>query len=121
MESQRVPNTGTIRQPAAPIFPRAAATFEHVASRLRSGATINGQVVVNNSIAPVPGTKLLFVSRQAKDKQQAITADNDGRFNVALASGGWDIYTARGDGMLEFHSSIDVKDRQDRNVRVVSR
>jgi hypothetical protein len=121
MESQSSPGTGTIRQSPPPIIPRPMTKLEHVVSRFRNGASVNGQVVMNNSVAPVPGTKLLFVSRQTKDKQQAVTADSDGRFNVALASGGWDIYTSRTDGMLEFHSSVEVKDRQDRNVRVVSR
>jgi hypothetical protein len=123
-ESQSFPGTGTIRPtppPPRPIMPQAPTKLEHIVSRFRSGASVNGQVVANNSIVAVPGVKLLFVSRQTKDKQQTVTADNDGRFNVALAAGGWDIYTSRGEGMLEFHSSIDVKDRQDRNVRVVSR
>ena len=86
-----------------------------------SGAYVAGQVVSNNYVTPMRGAKLLFVSRKSEETKQTAQADNTGRFAVNLPPGGWNIFVSRGDGRLEFHSSIDVQDAQKRNVMVVSR
>jgi hypothetical protein len=95
--------------------------LDHVVSRPVSGSNLNGQVVANNSTFPVGGAKLVFVSKQGETSQQAVTTDGAGRFQVNLPSGGWSIYMSRPDGMMEYHSTLAVRDNESRNVRVVSR
>jgi hypothetical protein len=118
---------GSLRQPApnraVPFDPtiRPSLKLDHVVSRPVPGTSVNGQVVANNSIFPVGGAKLVFVSRQGGADQQSVTTDNAGRFQVQLPSGGWSIYVSRPDGMLEYHSSLAVRENESRNVRVVSR
>jgi hypothetical protein len=86
-----------------------------------SGALVAGQIVANNYVTPIRGAKLVFVSRKSEDTKQAAEADAAGRFAVSLPAGAWNIYVSRGDGRLEFHSSIDVQNAQTRQVMVVSR
>jgi hypothetical protein len=115
---QPFPNTAI--PPAVPQTP-APTRFDHVVSRPVNGSSVNGQVVANNSIFPVGGAKLVFVSKQSDATQQAIATDTAGRFQVTLPAGGWSIYMSRPDGQLEYHSSLAVRDNESRNVRVVSR
>src|SRR5262245_46026929 len=121
---------GSLRQPfpAPPIptdpLPRRPidpTRLDHVVSRPMAGSSVSGQVVANNSTFPVGGAKLVFVSKQGNSSQQSVTSDGAGRFQVTLASGGWSIYMSRPDGMLEYHSTLAVRDNEARNVRVVSR
>jgi hypothetical protein len=82
--------------------------------------TLQGQVVLGNN-APAAGAKLLFVSAARRGPQQSVTADGVGRFRVTLASGSWLVYVAGADGRPTFHSKIDLKDTETRQVTLVSR
>jgi hypothetical protein len=105
--------------PTRPIDPTPP-KFDHITSR-PVGSSVNGQVVANNSIFPVGRAKLVFVNTQGSATQQSITADRSGHFQVTLTSGSWSVYLSRPDGLLEYHSSMDVRENENRNVRVVSR
>ncbi|HEV3143503.1 MAG TPA: hypothetical protein VGZ47_06405 [Gemmataceae bacterium] len=107
-----------------PALPAAPMRIEHVVSRVNpvGGATVTGQIVANNYVTPMRGTKLLFVSKQSGGPQQSAQADVAGRFSVALPKGAWNIYMSRPDGTLEYHSTIEVAGQgETRNVLVVSR
>jgi hypothetical protein len=82
--------------------------------------TLQGQVVRDDN-TPVAGTQLVFVNAGAQGQQQAITADAAGKFDVTLASGGWLIYVRGADDRPAFHSKIDVRDNETRQVTLVSR
>src|SRR5205823_3036300 len=94
---------------------------ERVAMLPGAGATVTGQVV-RTDFAPRPGVRLVFVNSQRQDDRQAATADAAGRFQVALASGGWWVYVDDGTGRLTYHNQLAVRDSdQSRRVTVVSR
>jgi hypothetical protein len=103
-------------------MPEAPVRMEHIVSRaVNGGATVSGQVVASNFVTPLRGAKLVFVSTEPRGPQRTTTADAGGRFNLSLASGGWNIYVSQPDGSLDYHSSIEVKHRENRKVMVVSR
>jgi hypothetical protein len=111
--------------PAAPgsLKRPAAIRMDKVTGRMNDsdGAVVRGQVVAKNYVTPVRSAKVLFVSKQSEATKLDATADPSGRFAVNLPAGGWKIYLSSRDGTLEYHSSIDVQDAQNRNVMVVSR
>jgi hypothetical protein len=110
-------------QPAAPSFKPStgAPRFDKITGNLDGRATIRGQVVQSNYVSPLRGARVLFVSKQSDQDKQAATADAAGRFAVNLPAGGWKLFVGRADGSLEYHSSIDVQQSQNRQVMVVSR
>jgi hypothetical protein len=82
--------------------------------------TLEGQVVRRDR-GPEGGAQLVFVSESERGQQQNVTADESGNFRVALASGAWLVYV-NGDGNRPvFHSKIDVRDNETRQVTLVSR
>lgn len=93
--------------------------FDRIAST--TGAAVRGQVVAKNYVTPLRGAKILFVSRDSQEKQQTAQADAYGRFSVSLPAGGWNIFVGKSGERLDYHSSIDVQDAQNRQVTVVSR
>ncbi len=109
--------------PAAPgsLKKPSAIRMDKVTGRTNDGAFVRGQVVAKNFVTPMRGAKVLFVSKESETKKLDATADPAGRFAVSLPAGGWKIYLSSRDGSLEYHSSIDVQDAQNRNVMVVSR
>jgi hypothetical protein len=84
------------------------------------GPVLKGQVVRFNN-APVAGAKLMFVNTAQQDQQLPATTDSAGNFRVALASGAWKVFMQSGDGQLEFHSKIDLHEKEPRPVILVSR
>ncbi len=109
-------------QPANPSFKPATPPpgLDRVTST-QAGAVIRGQVVANNYVTPMRGAKVLFVSNKSEQVKQSTVADTTGRFAVNLPAGGWKIFVSRQDGTLEYHSSINVQDSQNRQFMVVSR
>jgi hypothetical protein len=105
---------GSLKRPSA-------IRMDKVTGREHDGAVVQGQVVAKNYVTPVRGAKVLFVSKESEKTKLDATADPTGRFAVNLPAGGWRIYLSSRDGSLEYHSSIDVQDAQNRNVMVVSR
>jgi hypothetical protein len=83
-------------------------------------ARVEGQVVRGEKV-PWSGARLLFVSTDRQIPQQTATADGAGKFRVELASGGWLVYVNGTDGKPVFHSKIDVRERENRPVMLVSR
>jgi hypothetical protein len=82
---------------------------------------LKGQVVRLDDNAPQAGARLMFVSAAQKGPQQSVTADSTGQFRVTLASGGWLVYVHGADGKPIFHSKIDLRDNETRQVTLVSR
>jgi hypothetical protein len=70
-------------------------------------------------ITPRAHATLRFVGE--KDEQVLATADPTGRFAVDLPSGEWTLYAPGRDGKPVFHSTLLVRDSDDRRVTVVSR
>jgi len=108
--------------PAGPSFKPAtnAPAFDRITGNT-NGASIHGQVVANNFVTPMRGAKVLFVSNQSEQVKQTTVADTTGRFALSLPAGDWKIFVGRADGTLEYHSSINVQDNQNRQFMVVSR
>jgi hypothetical protein len=84
------------------------------------GPILQGQVVRFNN-APVAGAKLVFVNTAKQDDRLPVTTDPAGKFQVTLASGAWKVFMQSADGQLEFHSKIDLRDKEPRPVILVSR
>ncbi|MBY0522349.1 MAG: hypothetical protein K2R98_03085 [Gemmataceae bacterium] len=119
------PANGTGYRPAAPApaqpsSPPPVVKLDRIVSLPAAGGQVQGQVVQSNN-APRPGAKLVFVSAEKQAPQETVTADNTGRFNVKLSSGGWLVYMTGNDGKSLFHSKIDVRGEENRQVVLVSR
>lgn len=127
VEEPPTSGTGTNYPPAPPLTPKrlmpeAPVRLDHVVSRMvNGGATVSGQVVASNFVTPLRNARLVFVSKEPRGPQRSVHADMAGRFNISLATGGWNIYLSQPDGSMEYHSSIDVQPRENRKVMVVSR
>ena len=80
-----------------------------------------GRVVKSADNSPEGGARLLFVSAERQGAQQSVTADGDGRFQAALASGGWLVYVKDADGRPVFQEKVDVRDDGPRTMTLVSR
>jgi hypothetical protein len=82
---------------------------------------VQGQVV-NTDKAPRAGARVMFVSADRQRTQRNVTADDDGKFRVTLASGGWLVYVHGPDGKLEFQEKIDVQQANEpRQMTLTSR
>jgi hypothetical protein len=82
--------------------------------------SIEGQVIRADN-APTPGVQLTFVRTGTHDERQPVTADASGKFNVQLPAGGWMVYLTGSDGKTVYHSQIDVRGAESRQVLLVSR
>lgn len=80
---------------------------------------LQGQVVRLDNL-PQPGARLLFVHAERQAPRESATADQTGRFRVALSSGAWLVYLTGSDGKPTFHSKIEVRP-DSRPVVLVSR
>jgi hypothetical protein len=120
------PGSGTYRQlqpqssaPAMPASPEPPAIHrERVASAPK--VSLEG-MVVSRMNSPTAGAKVQFVSTSRQGTEETVTADCDGQFRVALASGDWLVYVPGADGKLAFHSKIAIRDNQTRQVTLQSR
>jgi hypothetical protein len=86
----------------------------------RGDASVSGQIV-SNQFAPRANARVVFVSLKPQEPRRSALADTAGRFSVALAEGPWMIYLDDGNGQQMFHSQIEVRAAQQRNLTVVSR
>jgi hypothetical protein len=115
-EPPRSPRTNDMSRPKTmtPVKPIRA---DRVAS-LTNGR-LQGQVVRDDRITPRANATLRFVND--RDEEVTAKADKTGRFTVELPAGEWTLYSPGVDGKPEFHSTVLVKNADDRRVTVVSR
>ena len=111
--SQRTRRRGTDERGCAarrrpPVPPR-----PHRGAVPATGNQVEGKVVLNDN-SPPANARLLFVSAEKQGPQETVTADNNGRFNVTLASGDWLVYLTGTDGKPVFHSKIDISSKDTR-------
>jgi hypothetical protein len=119
------PPTGLNRQvpvqgPAAPQSPAAPPSVRLDKIVLAPGPGVEGQVVRDDR-APAAGAKVMFVNADRQGSQQSVTADGKGQFRVTLASGSWLVYVHGADGKPVFHSKIELRGEETRQVTLVSR
>jgi hypothetical protein len=82
--------------------------------------SIDGQVVHQDN-APRGGVHLTFVRAGQEGTQQPVTADQAGQFRVSLAAGGWLVYLTGSDGKPVYHSQIEIRGEESRQITLVSR
>ena len=92
---------------------------DRVASRTKPGGRLQGLVLRDDRITPRANTTLLFVNEQ--DVEVTAKADLSGRFAVELPAGEWTMLLPGSDGKPAFHSTLMVRNADDRKVTVVSR
>jgi hypothetical protein len=122
------PASGTLRpvpRTSAPLKPMAPAAPPPPAVRLDriaaiDSAQVEGRVVGTGNV-PQAGARILFVSANRHGPQETVTANTAGQFRVSLASGSWLVYVDGTDGKPVFHSKIDVRSSETRQVTLVSR
>jgi hypothetical protein len=118
------PPTGLNRQvtPQGPPAPRSPAPPSVRLDKivLAPAPGVEGQVVRDDR-APAAGAKVMFVSVDRQGSQQSVTADARGQFRVTLASGAWLVYVHGADGKPVFHSKIELRGEETRQVTLVSR
>jgi hypothetical protein len=108
-----------VRPPQPPPAPPAV-RLDRIVAIPGGNAQVQGQVVRLDR-SPRGGAQLMFVSSDRRGPQQSVTADNRGQFQVTLASGGWLVYVHGADGKPVFHTKIEVKGEETRQVTLVSR
>jgi hypothetical protein len=121
------PASGSLRQlpprlpvtPPAPVPTPPTVKLEQIVAV--PSPTLKGQVVRLDGSAPQGGARLMFVSTVQQGPRQSVTADAAGQFRVTLASGGWFVYVDGADGKPVFHSKIELRDNETRQVTLVSR
>lgn len=123
-DGKKPASESSYRQPA-PFRPRnlpdaPKVRLDRIVALPGSSSQVQGQVVTSKQ-APRSGAKVLFVSTTRQGPQESVTADRSGQFHVTLASGGWLVYLNGPDGKLTFHSKIEVRPEQNRQVLLVSR
>lgn len=115
-EPPRNSRTNDMSRPKT-IAPTSPIRVDRVASR--SNGRLQGQVVRDDRITPRANATLRFVNEN--DDEVIAKADKTGRFAVELPAGEWTLYAPGVDGKPEFHSTVLVKNADDRRVTVVSR
>jgi hypothetical protein len=113
-----VPRVEAPSKPIAPAPPPPAVRLDRIAAIDR--AQVEGQVVGGGNV-PQAGARVLFVSLNRQGPQESATANAAGQFQVALASGAWLVYVHGADGKPVFHSKIEVRGNETRQVTLVSR
>jgi hypothetical protein len=115
---------GSYRQPQlqtpVPVTPPAQGKVRLDRITSLPGATVHGQLVSAGQAAQ-PGTRILFVSEQQQRDHRTVTTDASGRFQLALGSGNWLVYTPGADGRLVFNQKLQVEGSSPRPVILVSR
>jgi hypothetical protein len=91
---------------------------ERIASTPR--ARVEG-IVVRRDNMPQARARILFVSMDRQGPRETVDADADGQFRATLASGGWLVYVHGTDGKPVFHSKIEVRDNETRQVTLQNR
>lgn len=84
------------------------------------GNLVKGQVVFPSN-TPRPNTQLVFVNANQKTAQQAVTANNQGQFDISLASGQWLVYIHRNGNEPVYHSKIEISNQQPSYITLVSK
>jgi len=92
---------------------------DRVASRTKDGGRLQGLVLRDDRITPRANTTLRFVNEQ--DVEVTAKADPSGRFAVELPAGEWTLMMTGLNGKPAFHSTLMVRNDDDRKVTVVSR
>lgn len=120
---QPVPEGSSYRQPqftapAAPARARPSVRLDRIVAL--PGHNLEGQVVASNR-KPLSGARLLFVNAERQGTRQAITADEAGKFRVALASGSWLVYTHDLDGRPVFSQKVETSESGAMHVMLLSR
>ena len=111
---RQIPQQPTTLPPAPPPVVR----LDRVVSAPR--ADLSGQVLVGNN-TPRGNARLVFVSDARGANAQHVTADAAGHFRVTLASGGWLVYVTDGRDKPVFHSKIEMRENEIRQVTLVAR
>jgi hypothetical protein len=93
---------------------------DRIASRTNIGGRLQGQVVRDDRITPRGNATLKFVAENSGEEVIA-KADLVGRFAVDLPAGEWTLYAPGAEGTSVFHSTVQVRQADDRRVTVVSR
>lgn len=119
--SPELPNPPTSNQQRSQQQPAPQVRLDRIASFTRpENSLVQGQIVRNDN-APRANTKLVFINADRHTNQQFVTANSTGRFDVALPTGRWLVYIDNQNGVREYHSRIDVPERDRSFVRLVSR
>jgi len=115
-EPPRNPRSNDMSRPKT-LIPATPLRADRVASRVNG--RLQGQVVRDDRITPRANATLRFVNEN--DDEVVAKADRTGRFAIELPAGEWTLYSPGVDGKPEFHSTVLVKNADDRRVTVVSR
>lgn len=110
------PRRPTTLPPAAPVAPPTV-RLDRVVSVQKS--TVAGQLVRSDRL-PQSGARVMFVSVAPQGAQQQVTTDATGQFRVTLASGGWLVYVDGADHKPAYHSKLEVKENETRQVTLLS-
>jgi hypothetical protein len=103
--------------PASPVRP---VRVDRIASN-PGAARIQGQLVRDDRVTPRAGGQLVFVSGGERPIQQNVSVDSTGFFAVSLPAGEWHLYERSTEGKAVYHSALQVRNHEDRQVMVVSR
>jgi hypothetical protein len=93
---------------------------QDVAENVRQ-PNLEGQIVQEDSSKPQAGARLLFISEAAKERKEAATADDKGKFRIHLPAGGWSLYLQRDGKEPVLLSKLNVRGDEVQQMTLVSR
>lgn len=126
-DNRTMPGANSYRMPVSPNTPLPVPVAPTATAprpdQIASTGGMTGTVVknVNSNFQPLPGARLRFVSTQDMTRQQVVTADGAGHFQVSLIPGAWKLFMDDTHGQPVLHSQVDVKSNDTRLVTLVSR
>jgi len=121
-EPPRIPAAGiqgSANKPAAVPPPSAKFRPDRVASFNNESGRLQGSVVRDDRITPRPNATLSFKTDAGKEVKAQ--TDFNGRFLVELPAGEYTLSVPGTDGKPVYHSTVNVKNADNRLVMVVSR
>jgi hypothetical protein len=110
IEKTRIPSTDTKRN--KPVEPRL--------DRVTSGAEVMGRLMREDRFTPQSYATVTLVNRKNTGERKVIETDQQGRFRTQVPAGEWAIYVPSLDGRAVFHSVLATRERENRNVMIVS-
>lgn len=90
-----------------------------VASYTPSG-TLQGQLVFRDYVTPRANAVVRFVDART-EREETVKTDAAGRFTIALPAGEWQLHLPGTDGRAVYHSRVEIRNDEKRDVLVVSR
>ncbi len=91
--------------------------MDRISSRI---GNVQGTLVGEDRFTPRGNARVTLVNKSNPNDRKVVSTDAMGRFTTQLPGGDWSIYVPTTQGQSEYHSTLAVRDNDNRNVTIVS-